>query len=79
MEDGLYLSFYEVNLIDYAGMMLCVNKDKKCFESVLVVWVDGIKVKQQMFFFMFWCIVQVVEWVGDFIESNLIINFNEFN
>lgn len=78
-EDGFYLSFHEANLTDYAGMTLRVNKDSNRFESALVAWGDGIKVKQKAPFSTPWRTIQVAERGGDLIESNLIINLNEPN
>lgn len=78
-EDGLYLSFHEANLTDYAEMTLRVNKEANRFESALVAWVDGTKVKQQTPFNTPWRTIQVAEQAGDLIESNLIINLNEPN
>ncbi|MEL7249828.1 MAG: glycoside hydrolase family 97 protein [Bacteroidota bacterium] len=78
-EDGLYLSFHEANLTDYAGMTLRVNKEENRFESALVAWSDGIRVKQQTPFSTPWRTIQVGEEAGDLIESNLIINLNEPN
>lgn len=78
-EDGLYLSFHEANLTDYAGMTLRVNKEENRFESALVAWADGVKVKQQTPFSTPWRTIQVGEEAGDLIESNLIINLNEPN
>lgn len=78
-EAGLYLSFHEANLTDYAGMTLRVNKKDNRFESALVAWADGAKVKQQTPFNTPWRTIQVAEKAGDLIESNIILNLNEPN
>lgn len=77
---GLYFSFYEVALMDYVGMMFMVDNDIYKFISNLVGFECMFyKVKWKLFFYIFWCIVQVSFDVVGLIEFNLIVNFNEFN
>ncbi|MCB0638366.1 MAG: glycoside hydrolase family 97 protein, partial [Lewinella sp.] len=78
-EDGLYLSFHEANLTDYAGMTLQVDKENHRFTSELVGWADGLKVRRQGSLVTPWRTIQVAERAGDLIESKLIVNLNEPN
>ncbi len=76
--DGLYLSFHEANLTDYAGMTFKVNKRKLSMTSELVGSDRlGYKVKRAMPFNTPWRTLQVSEEAGGLIESNLIVNLNE--
>jgi len=75
---GLYLSFHEANLTDYAGMTIKI--DTKNFNLVSeLVGSDrlGYKVKRVGPFQTPWRTVQVSETAGGLIESNLIVNLNE--
>ncbi len=77
--NGLYLSFHEAGLTDYAGMTMAL-KDRKgqyVLESDLVPWPDGIKVKGKAPFKTPWRTIQITEEPGKLIESNLIVNLNE--
>ncbi len=76
---GLYLSFHEANLTDYAGMKLKIkNRDGKyTFESDLVPWPDGIKVIGKTPFKTPWRTIQINNNPGGLITSNLIVNLNE--
>ncbi|MCD4771890.1 MAG: glycoside hydrolase family 97 N-terminal domain-containing protein, partial [Bacteroidales bacterium] len=79
-DDGLYLSFHEANLMDYAGMTLKVDKDKLLMQSELVGSdITGYKVKRTLPFKTPWRTVQIAKKAGDLIESNLIVNLNEPN
>lgn len=78
-DDGLYLSFHEANLTDYAGMTLMVKEDRSGFVSELVGWADSTKVKQTVPFVTPWRTIQVADRAGDLIESKLIVNLNEPN
>jgi len=73
---GLYLSIHEADLTDYAGMTVAVREDHN-FESELVPWADGVKVKTAAPFVTPWRTVQIGASPGDLIESNLIVNLNE--
>jgi len=77
-DDGLYLSFHEANLTDYAGMTLAISKNNT-LESELVPWADGTKVKTKIPFKSPWRTVQIAETPGDLIASKLILNLNEPN
>ena len=74
--DGLYLSFHEANLTDYAGMTLAL-KDDHTLEADLVPWADGSKVKASAPFVTPWRTVLVTKNPGDLITSDLILNLNE--
>ncbi len=78
-EEGIYLSFHEANLTDYAGMKLGIKKrDKKyVFESDLIPWPDGVKVIGKTPFNTPWRTIQINDEQGGLITSNLIVNLNE--
>ena len=79
-DDGLYLSFHEASLVDYAGMTLKIDKDKLLMQSELVGSdITGYKVKRTLPFKTPWRTIQIGEKAGDLIESNLIVNLNEPN
>ena len=78
-EDGLYLSFHEANLTDYAGMTLKVDTANLLLTSELVGNDFEWKVKQQTPFVTPWRTIQIGERAGDLIESKLIVNLNEPN
>lgn len=76
-KEGIYLSFHEANLTNYASMTLkCDTKNLK-MTSALVAWEDGTKVKTQTPFETPWRTIQISKTAGGLIESNLIENLNE--
>jgi len=76
-KEGIYLSFHEANLTDYASMTLkCDTKNLK-MTSALVAWEDGTKVKTQTPFESPWRTIQISKTAVGLIESNLIENLNE--
>ncbi|MEJ2537117.1 MAG: glycoside hydrolase family 97 N-terminal domain-containing protein [Calditrichia bacterium] len=77
-KNGLYLSFHEANLTDYASMTLSGSADYK-LRCVLIPWSDGIKVKAETPFKTPWRTVQIAEKPGDLITSYLILNLNDPN
>ena len=79
-KDGLYLSFHEANLTDYAGMTLKVDKRNLIMVSGLVGSDRlGYKVKKVIPFNTPWCTIQISEDAKGLIESKLILNLNESN
>lgn len=79
-KDGLYLSFHEANLTDYAGMTLKIDKDNLLMQSELVgSGRTGYKVKRTVPFKTPWRTIQISETAGGLIESDLIVNLNEPN
>lgn len=76
--DGLYLSFHEADLTNYAGMTLGITKDLKLV-SELVPWANGTKVKTKAPFSTPWRTIQVGETPGDLAESFLLQNLNDPN
>lgn len=79
-KDGLYLSFHEANLTDYAGMTLKIDKKNLSMTSELVG--SGRfehKVKRTLPFKTPWRTIQISETAKGLIESNLIVNLNEPN
>ena len=77
-DDGLYLSFHEAALNDYASMTICSNKHNglKCD---LVPWSDGVKVYTKTPMKTPWRTIQIVNTPGDLITTYLILNLNEPN
>lgn len=76
--DGLYLSFHEAALFDYASMTLAVKNDN-VLEADLVPWSDGVKVKSDAPMRSPWRTIQVADTPGGLITSYLILNLNEPN
>lgn len=74
--EDLYLSIHEAALVDYAGMTLRVEADKRTLSSSLVPAADGAKVKGKTPFQSPWRTIQVAEKATELIESNLIVNLN---
>jgi len=79
-DEGIYLSFHEANLTDYAGMTLKICKEQLLLQSELVGSDRlGYKVKRSTPFETPWRTIQISETAGGLIESNLIVNLNEPN
>ncbi len=77
---GLYLSFHEADLTNYAGMTLKVDPNNLKMQSELVGSERlGGKAKVSLPFNTPWRTIQIAERAGDLIESNLIINLNDPN
>lgn len=77
--NGLYLSFHEAALIDYAGITLQVYPDQLAMRSNLVGSLRDYKVEQKTPFNTPWRMIQIAEEPGKLIESKLILNLNEPN
>ena len=79
-EEGLYLSFHEANLTNYAGMTLKVDPKTFLLTSELV-GTDRYKykVKRSLPFQTPWRTIQIADKATDLISSNLIVNLNEPN
>lgn len=75
---GLYLSFHEAALDDFASMTLA-NTGNNTLEADLVPWSDGEKVKTAAPSHSPWRTIQIAEKPGDLITSYLILNLNEPN
>jgi alpha-glucosidase len=77
-EDGMYLSIHEAELVDYASMVICSNKNNglKCD---LVPWANGVKVYTKAPMKSPWRTIQIAEKAADLITSYLILNLNEPN
>lgn len=79
-KEGLYLSFHEAALLDYAGMTLQVDTSSFQLMSNLVGSDRlGYKVKRTLPFTTPWRTILVAEKATDLIESRLILNLNEPN
>ena len=77
-KEGLYLSFHEANLTDYAGITLEANEDLS-LKVDLVPWSDGTKVKTKVPFNTPWRTIQISTTAENLMASNLILNLNEPN
>ena len=77
-ESGLFLSFHEANLVDFASMVL-EQTSGNSLKCDLVPWSDGTKVKTKAPFKTPWRTLQIGETPGDLITSYLILNLNEPN
>jgi len=79
-DQGLYLSFHEADLTDYAGMTLKVDTENLKMTSELVGSERlGGKAQIELPFKTPWRTVQIAERAGDLIESKMLLNFNEPN
>jgi len=78
--EGMYLSFHEANLTDYAGMTLKVDTNSFSMQTNLV-GSDRLayKVKRKLPFYTPWRTIQISEDASGLIESRLILNLNEAN
>ena len=79
-DDGLYLSFHEADLTDYAGMTLKVDNANLNMVSELVGSERlGGKAKLAVPFNTPWRTIQIAEMAGDLIESKMTLNLNDPN
>lgn len=78
-DDGIYLSFHEAAVENYAGITLKVDTINFAMQSELVGNDSGIKVVTKTPFNSPWRTIQIGEKAGDLIESKLILNLNEPN
>jgi len=78
-DDGIYLSFHEADLNDYAGMTLLVDTKNLVLTSGLVGNDFGWKVKRETPFVTPWRTIQIADRAGNLIESKLIVNLNDHN
>lgn len=79
-KDGLYLSFHEADLTNYAGMTLKVDTTQNKLTSELVGSERlGGKAKVTLPFKTPWRTIQIAEKAGDLIESKLLVNLNDPN
>ncbi|SFZ92756.1 Glycosyl-hydrolase 97 C-terminal, oligomerisation [Flaviramulus basaltis] len=79
-DDGLYLSFHEADLTNYAGMTLKVDHKNLDMVSELVGSDRlGGKAKLTVPFNTPWRTIQIAEKAGDLIESKMTLNLNDPN
>jgi len=79
-DTGLYLSFHEANLTDYAGMTLGVNTENHSLKSILVKSdIEKHAVKRSLPFKTPWRTIQISDNAAGLIDSKLIVNLNEPN
>lgn len=76
-DSGIYLSFHEAALVDYAATTLAVDKENLVMTSNLVGSGRDYKVEKQTPFNTPWRMIQIAKRAGDLIESRLILNLNE--
>lgn len=76
---GLYLSFHEAAVNNYAGVTLKVDTVNYSMTTELVGNDSGVKVVTKTPFNTPWRMIQLAEKPGDLIESRLILNLNEPN
>ncbi|TRZ42294.1 glycoside hydrolase family 97 protein [Robertkochia solimangrovi] len=77
-DNGLYVSFHEARLIDFASMTLA-HTTGTTLKADLVPWADGVKVKTNGSFTTPWRTIQIGEKPGDLITSYMILNLNDPN
>ncbi len=75
-DNGLYLSFHEARLVDFAGMALA-HTDGAHLKAELIPWADGDRVKTTGEFISPWRTLQISEDAGGLITSYLILNLND--
>lgn len=78
-QEGLYLSFHEAALIDYAGVTLEVDPENFSMRTNLVGSWRNFKVERNTPFQTPWRTIQITEDAGRLIESRLLLNLNEPN
>ncbi|MCF8265878.1 MAG: glycoside hydrolase family 97 catalytic domain-containing protein, partial [Melioribacteraceae bacterium] len=76
--DGLYISFHEAELVNFASMTIEATGSNG-LKANLVPWSDGTKVNCSTPSKSPWRTIQVAESPGDLITSYLILNLNEPN
>ncbi len=78
--EGIYLSFHEADLTDYAGMTLKVDASNNSMMSELVGSERlGGKAAISAPFNTPWRTIQIADRAGDLIESKMVLNLNEPN
>ncbi|GGD45983.1 glycoside hydrolase family 97 protein [Muriicola marianensis] len=78
--EGIYLSFHEADLTDYAGMTLKVDTSNNSMVSELVGSErTGGKAVISAPFNTPWRTIQIADRAGDLIESTLVLNLNDPN
>ncbi|OHX65023.1 glycoside hydrolase family 97 protein [Flammeovirga pacifica] len=79
-KENYYVSLHEAALTDYAGMTLKLDDQQRyTYESVLVPWANGDKVRTSAPSVTPWRTIQVGRAASDLVNSNMIINLNEPN
>ncbi|WNH11507.1 glycoside hydrolase family 97 protein [Thalassobellus suaedae] len=76
--NGLYLSFHEADLKDFASYTIA-HKSGTHFDLDLMPWSNGDKVRTNSSFNTPWRTLQIGEKPGDLIESYIVLNLNEPN
>lgn len=79
-DDGLYLSFHEADLTNYAGMTLKVdNQNLKMVSELVGSERLGGKANLTVPIKTPWRMIQIAEKAGDLLESNMLLNLNDPN
>ncbi len=76
--DGLHVVIHEANLVDYAGMNLRSDYDRRLGVS-LPAWADGVKVRGQTPFVTPWRTIQLADRAADLHPAVLGLNLNPPN
>lgn len=77
-QEGWYVSIHEANLTDYAGMTLGLTENNT-FNTELVPWENGDKVRTKAPFVSPWRTLMINEEAKDLVTNYLILNLNEPN
>lgn len=77
-DSGLYLSFHEARLVDFASMALA-RIEGTTLKADLIPWADGDRVKTDGAFTSPWRTLQIAETPGELITSYMILNLNDPN
>lgn len=75
-DNGLYLSFHEARLVDFASMALA-HTDGAHLKAELIPWADGDRIKTSGEFISPWRTLQISEDAGGLITSYMILNLND--
>lgn len=79
-KEGIYLSFHEADLTNYAGMTLKVDTNTMKMQSELVgSEITGYKAKVKLPYSTPWRTIQIADRAGGLVESKMIVNLNEPN
>ena len=73
--DGMHLVFHEANLVDYAGMNLTGNRDRR-MRVRLPPWADGVKVRGRTPFVTPWRTIQIADDATGLVPSVIGLNLN---
>ncbi len=78
-DQGVYLSFHEAAVTNYAGMTLKIDTANLAMQTELVGSANGYKVKTETPFNTPWRTIVIADQPGGLIQSKLMVNLNEPN